>query len=196
MSEPGLKKIKAATAEEICRTVALDESARKLINGDTTPAAFLDLMLEREAFIDATRFLAYALPKREATWWACLCAREALPPQPDDPAVGALKAAEAWVYKPSDENRRAALEKGQQIGTGAPVGWAALAAGWSGGSIGPPDGPAIEPGDNLTPAAVSVAIIEAAAADAADVQDRLRRFVAAGLDIASGGTGRIRAKSA
>jgi hypothetical protein len=197
MSARPLTKIKAGKAAEICRLVTLDEKAVQQLDDEVTPAAFLDRLLAENAFVDAIRFLAQALPKREATWWACLAARPALPPNPKPPLVAALEAAEAWVYKPTEENRRAALAAGQNAGSDHPGGWAALAAGWSGGSFAPPDGPVIPPGENLTPTAVAAAVIEAALeGQRGDLNQRFRGLLAQGMDIAAGGTGRLKAQSA
>lgn len=59
------------------------------------------------ALIDMLRLLAVALPPRERVWWACLAARDTLPE--GAPPTPPLKAAEAWVFKPSDDNRAAAI---------------------------------------------------------------------------------------
>jgi hypothetical protein len=196
MSAPQLIKVRQEKAADICRALTLEEESRALLEEGITPGAFLDRLLGREAYVDAIRFLAHALPKREATWWACLCARETFPPQPDAGQLAALQAAEAWVYKPTEENRRAALSTGEKIGSGTAAGWAALAAGWSGGSMGPASGPAITPGETLTPAAVAVAVIEASVSGGGGIQDKFRRFLSSGMDIASGGTGRPKAQTA
>lgn len=191
MARDSLVKIKAGKAADICLLVTLEKESRSLLDDKISPAVYLERLQNSGAHIDAIRFLAYALPKREAVWWACLAARSSLPPEPEPPLVEALKAAEAWVLKPTEENRRAALAIGEKVGAGSSPGWTALAAGWTGGSMGPADGPAIAPGDNLTPSAVSVAIIEAALAEGAEVHARFRTFLTQGLDIASGGTGRL-----
>ncbi len=105
---------------------------------DQAPRSFLDALIEAGEFPDAVRFLAHALPKREAVWWACLCAREAAGADPPEPVAAALRAAEAWVADPSEENRRAAVARGRGGRAAAPpAGCAAAAAFWSGGSLGP-----------------------------------------------------------
>src|SRR3546814_717428 len=72
-----LTKIKAATAAEICRLFELGEEGGLLLDEQMTPDAFLKALMERGLRMDAVRFLAHALPKREGQWWACLAAREA-----------------------------------------------------------------------------------------------------------------------
>lgn len=176
--------------------MTLEEESIRQLDGEATPAAFLDRLLARNALVDAIRFLAHALPKREATWWACLAARATLPPDAKPALLTALDAAEAWVYKPTEENRRAALAAGEKAGSDHGAGWSALAAGWSGGSFGPPDAPLIPPGENLTPSAVAVAVIDAAVeGQEGELDQRFRTLLSQGLDIASGGTGRLKART-
>ena len=71
----GWAKVTAKTAAEVCKHFPLGEEAKKLLRDGQTPAQFLDVLIEKQQFPDAVRFLAHALPKREAVWWACLCSR-------------------------------------------------------------------------------------------------------------------------
>ena len=83
---------------------------------------------------DAVTFCSYLLPRREAVWWACKCARAPSGQIAEDRAV-ALLAAEAWVREPDDERRQAALELGTRGHCDDPLTWVALAAGWAGGFL-------------------------------------------------------------
>ena len=87
---------------------------------------------------EAVRLCAHALPRREAVWWACMCAR-GVPPQALPAAdIAALNAAETWVRKPGDEAlRRAAWDAAQATDFRSPEAWAAVGAFWSGGSLSP-----------------------------------------------------------
>jgi hypothetical protein len=136
---------------------------------------------------DAVRFLAHLLPKREAVWWACLCAREGcgadLPPS----AEKALLAAERWVAEPIEENRRAAMAAAETATLGTPAGCAALAAFLSGGSLGPPNVQAIPPGEGLTARAVAGAILLAAVVREPDkAPQKFQGFLERGLDVLHG----------
>jgi hypothetical protein len=142
---------------------------------------------------EAARLAAHALPKREAVWWGCMCAR-AVP----DPALlpvdaEALAAAEAWVRKPGDDAlRRAAMEAAQRTAFRTPEAWAAVGAFWSGGSMAPPGQPVVPPPDHLTGVAISGGVVLAAVRLRPErAQDRLARFLVAARDIAAGGAGRI-----
>jgi len=83
---------------------------------------------------DAVTFCAYLLPRREAVWWACRCARTPLNKIAEDRAAGLL-AAEAWVEEPDDERRQVALDIGTRGHCDDPLTWVALAAGWTGGLL-------------------------------------------------------------
>ena len=194
MSE--MKKIGAATADEVCRkyTLELDPEARPLLDDKITPADFLDGLVEAGLYADAAKFLAFGLPKREAAWWACLCARETLAEDAAPEIQAALRAAEAWVYKPVEENRRAAMEAGEAAGPDAPAAWAARAAGWSGGSLGPAEHEPVPPPDDLTGKAVNGALnLAAYGVEPERAAEKLRLFLAQGLDLARGGNGRVTA---
>src|ERR671937_2023253 len=102
MMSNGLAKVTAKTAAEVCKHFPLGDEAKKLLRDGQTPAQFLDLLIEKQQFPDAVRFLAHALPKREAVWWACLSGRSVAGSSPPPPIAGALQAAEKWVSDPSE----------------------------------------------------------------------------------------------
>ncbi len=56
-----------------------------------------------QAQVDMLRVISTALPAREAVWWACLAARDVLS---EGESNICLKAAEAWVFDPTTENRQ------------------------------------------------------------------------------------------
>ena len=142
---------------------------------------------------EAVRLCAHALPRREAVWWACMCAR-AVPLQSISAAdIAALNAAETWVRKPGDEAlRRAAWDAAQVTDFRSPEAWAAVGAFWSGGSLAPEGQPVIPPADHLTGVAVCGAVVLASVRARPERADaRLTRFLVSVRDIAGGGTGRI-----
>ncbi len=171
----------------------LEPPALALLDGLATAAEGI-LKLEAAGLRnEAARLAAHALPKREAVWWGCMCAR-AVP----DPALlpvdaDALLAAEAWVRKPTEETlRRAAMEAAQRTAFRSPEAWAAVGAFWSSGSMAPAGQPAVPPPDHLTGVAVSGGVVLAAVRLRPEkAQDRLARFLSAARDIAAGGAGRI-----
>jgi hypothetical protein len=180
-------RVSAKTAAEICKRFSLEEPAKKLLRDDLTPRQFLDLLLQQKHHLDAVRLLAYALPKQEAVWWACLCARSVAGANPPPKVAAALQAAEKWVADPSEENRRAAMPAAEAAELATPAGCAAMAAFWSGGSLGPPNVPVVPPADHLTAHGISGAVMLAAVqTEPAKAPDKYRRFFELGIEVANG----------
>ena len=188
-------KIKAATAQEVCSGFTLSADARPYLKPEMPPLDFVNALTTQEIYSDAVQFLARALPKREAVWWSCVCARDLDGDTKRPELAEGLQAAEAWVYRPSEENRRHAEKAGQAIKGSHPARWTAMAAFWSGGSLAPPGAPEAKPPEDFTAKAVAGAILLAAGLDPKQTAARNRKFLAAGIDIAKGGTGRPPAKA-
>lgn len=179
-----LAKVEAKTAAEICGAIELSEPARKLLDARASPADFLARLSETGMAQDAVQFLAHALPKREAVWWACQCVREA-GLDSDEMAKAALLAAARWAADPSENNRRAAHEAAERA-EGAPESFVALGAFFSGGSIAPPDAPEVKPPNELTPRIITGAILQAVVAkEPHKTPQRLQRFVEIGIQTAN-----------
>ncbi len=152
-------------------------------------------LISTSALDEAVQFMAFALPKREAVWWACLCARSQVKDSTPASVVAALGAAEGWVYRPTEENRRAAMDRAHAIPIDSPSAWAAIAAFWSGGSLGPPNQPAVPPAPHLSGVAVAGAVTLAAVqSDPALADQKRRRYIEIAVDLANGGSGRIEDK--
>jgi hypothetical protein len=154
-----------------------------------------DLLLGLESrgfWLEATRLFAHALPKREAVWWACMCARHTAPAEFSAADHEALEAAETWVRRQTDETRRAAMDHAKKSGFGSPEAWAAVAAFWSGDSMSPPDQPKVPPAPHLTGTAVAGAVqLASVRGDPARQRSRLSAFLDSARDIAAGGAGRL-----
>jgi len=187
MSSNGLVKITAKTAAEVCKHFALGDEAKKLLRDGLTPAQFLDTLIEKQQFPDAVRFLAHALPKQEAVWWACVCARSVGGSNPPPKIAAALQAAEKWVADPSEGNRRAAMPAAEAAEFKTPAGCAAVAAFWSGGSLAPPNVPAVPPGEYLTAHGVAGSVMLAAVqSEPEKAPEKNRKFLAQGIEVAKG----------
>ena len=142
---------------------------------------------------DAVRLAAHALPKREAVWWACMCARAVIVADLPGADAASLEAAESWVRRATDDAaRRAAWSAAQLTEFRSPEAWAAVGAFWSGGSMAPEGQPVVPPGDHLTGVAVSGAVVLAAVRGRPErASERMTRFLASAREIAGGGAGRI-----
>ncbi len=120
-----------------------------------------------EAWAPAISFCAYLLPRREAVWWGCQSLRS-MRPQLSRAEIAALDAAEAWAQKPDETTRHAALDLHARGDAGLPAVWMALAAGWSGGSIVPPEYPYVRPPPEQTARAVRSGLLIALCGIAAE----------------------------
>jgi hypothetical protein len=174
----------AADTAEICAVAELGEKAQTLLRPDVLPQAFLDLLIRNKEFADAVRFLAHALPKREAIWWAWFCARRASGPDAAPEIKTALSATEKWIVQPNEENRRGAMTAAEQATFGTPAGCAGLGVFFSGGSVGPPDTPANPPGEFMTAKAVAGAVMLAAVATEPEkASEKYQAFLAQAIEV-------------
>ena len=186
-----LTKITQTKASDITGLFELDEQGQKLLSDEISPADFIQALIDNEDFSDAVSFVAYALPKREATWWACQCVRSCLNDQSIATDKKAIELAEAWVYKPTSENCRSNYQAAEATEFKTPAGWAAMAAFWSGDNISLVENTIVVPDKDLTAKAVIGAVMMAAVLDGAEtVKEKYQLFMRQGIDIASGSDGR------
>ncbi len=187
-----LNKVLILKAAEICRDIELGPEAGQLLQAGPDAAPYLNALLEQKLYIDAIRFMARALPKREATWWACLSARSTLTDSSAPPLKNALLAAEAWVFKPDEANRRQAEAAAQAANFENAVAWAAMAAFWSGDNIAPEHVQAVvPPADHLNAKAVAGAVMLAAVQPQPELAETKQIFfLEQAVDIANGGNGK------
>jgi hypothetical protein len=188
MNTEPLVKVSAVKARAVAENLRIKEPVQQLLDDDPTPLQFLDRLLADPAhYPDAVKFLAQALPKREAVWWGCLCARAVGGPDLPAKESAALQAAARWVLDPSERNRQAALKPGEEAGPGTPAGCLAQAAFRSSGSLLPPGKPVVPPPAKLTGQGVSSAVLLAAAeGDMAKAPERYRLVLALGIGVALG----------
>lgn len=186
-----LKKITAPAAEPLAAMAKLGDEARALVKPGITVRALVTALVDGGLLNDALKLMAYALPKREAVWWACLCARQAQPEPPIEADLEIIKASEAWVYRPTDQSRRGVMDLALKTEFNRAAHWPAAAAFWSGGSIAPLNSPPVEPDDSLTGNGVVGAVLLSLVQPDASAADKKRQhFMALALDIAEGGDGR------
>jgi hypothetical protein len=169
---------------DVAKAAELEADAVALLHPEHGGREFVTALLNAELFQDAVRFVAHALPKREAVWWALLCAREAAGDTPSADVRAALDATDLWVRHPGDEQRRAAMAAAQKATFKTSAGCAGLAAFLSGGSLSVPGQPDVPPGPFLTAKAVTGGVsIASIGADAKTAPERFRRYVEQGLHI-------------
>jgi hypothetical protein len=178
---------KAGAAAEAAKTAPLDAPARDLLRPDHSPRDYLAALDQAGYLPDAARFLAFALPRREAVWWAAQCVRRVPALMADEPAAAALVAAEAWAADPTDDRRRAAFAAAESAGFDKPAACTALAAFLSDGSLAPAQLQAVPPPPHAGPSAAAAAVVLAALATEPENGDaKLRTFLALGSEVAAG----------
>lgn len=196
MSET-LTKIAGKELAGLRPAVALPAPAAAVVKDCRLASEAIALLAAAGFLLEATRVLAHALPKREAVWWACMCAAHTAPPDLPEPDRLAREAAELWVRQPSDKNRRAAMRLAEATTYEEPEPWCAYAVFWSGDTIGPEDQPAVPPTPHITGKVVAgVVYLAAVRTDPSQQTVRLKRFLESGRNIAAGGPGRLPAGGA
>ena len=179
-----LGKLRDLSPRDLSRCLRLPETQGQLLSGAPASAALLAELVDRELLPEAARLLGYALPEREAVWWACRCVAHAVPlaALPDEQGA-ALAAAEHWVRRPDGEARLHAHLAAAKAGYRTPAAWVAQAAFASPLPVAWP----LRTGRKVERAVA----LAAAYGGPAGEPERLRRFIASGRDIATGGAGRL-----
>ncbi|HTS28415.1 MAG TPA: hypothetical protein VMH81_21225 [Bryobacteraceae bacterium] len=173
-----------STTESVAAVAELGEEASALLKPEMHPLDFIAKLMDQQMYADAVRFLAHALPKREAVWWAWMSARRITPENAPAKIKAALEATEKWIAQPSDENRRAAKEAADAASLGTAAGCAGLAAFFAGDSLAPPNLPPVPPGPYLTAKAVAGAVNFAAlSGDPRQAPEKFKSFVAQGVEV-------------
>lgn len=156
-------------------------------------ASVSEVLSELEAkgeLIDMMQLLAHSLPPREATWWACLSARDIVP-EDAKKLPPPLKAAEDWVFQPSEETRTRAREALDGAANEDDTMLCAMAATFADGTLGPGE---LEDYD-APPGAVGGAAFGMALTSLFHDDDLVEMrgpwLLERALDIARGGNGRV-----
>lgn len=194
MAETARNKLNEDLAS-LLPNAGLSGEAAPLLVGVANTGAAVEALASASAglLVDATKLFAHALPRREAVWWACMCARSTLPPESlPDADRAAIEAAEAWVRSQTDELRREAFAHAEAAGFSSPEAWAAVGAFWSGDSMAPVGQPAVPPPAHVAGAAVAGSVALASVRRLPEKRhDRLRSYLRSAFDISRGGPGRL-----
>nr|WP_294553785.1 hypothetical protein [uncultured Rhodopila sp.] len=191
MSDQSFVKLNATPWQDVQALAVVTGEGARLIEAATDAASAIRALEDAGFLTEAVKVMAYALPKRECVWWACMCARHTLPPDAEAD-LATVSSAEAWVRNQTDETRREAFDHAQRGNFATAEAWAAVAAFWSGDSMSPLGQPKTPPAPHLAgTAAIGSVTLAAVRTDPARRDDRLRRFLASGREIAAGGAGRL-----
>lgn len=192
MIEQREAQLRLETTEELFLIIPPEEEVSDLALPNMSTIEFLNKLVTKNLLIEAIRYLAVALPRREAIWWACATNR--LLQTDNKIAVRdqiAWKLVEDWVYNPSEEIRTESLKTAEGLGFETPGSYGAMGVFWSGGSIVPPEtGQFVPPAASLTGTAVGASIImNCAIGDPQKLSARQKSALEIGLDVAYGGNG-------
>jgi hypothetical protein len=170
---------------DVAAVAEMGDEAMGLLRPDIAPQDYVALLMSKKLYADAVRFVAHALPKREAVWWGWISAKKAAGADPPPKIKASLEATEKWIAQPDDESGRVAMAAAKEAQTTTAAGCAGMAAFFSGSSLGPSHIPPIPPGEFLTAKAVSGAVIYAAVGkDPVNAPDRFQSFVNQGVEVA------------
>ena len=187
-----LAKLTRSPFADLLPRLSFGADAAIAVQGVTEVPEALDRLEAAGLPLEAARLVAHALPRREAVWWACMCAAHTAPADLPDADRQARETAEHWVRQQTDALRRSAMQQAEAGGFATPEAWAAVAAFWSGKSMAPEGQPAVPPAPHLTGTAAAGAVALAAARGEPTRQAaRLKRFLESARNIAAGGPGRL-----
>jgi hypothetical protein len=158
-----------------------------LVSAEHTPSQAADALMQGGHHMAALKLLAWALPRREAVWWAAEFVAGHLDEKAAPEEKAALVAAHRWVVGQTEEDRRAAEAAAAAVDYGTPAGQAAIAACWSGGSLAPPKMAVVPPPEHLLPkAAANAVMLSVLQGEPKKAGEKFRAALALAGDVADG----------
>jgi hypothetical protein len=161
-----LPRLAGSRPLRVCEGLELSVPARAALADDPGPESFLATLQAAGCDEDAILYLAHALPRTDAVAWACACVLALRGDTLPAAALRALQAAQRWAAAPDTQACQAAAAAAEAEGLqdeGA-ARFGALAAAWSGDSLGPAGLPATPPPAAIGSLAVAAAVALAVAA--------------------------------
>lgn len=179
-----MRRIRFSTVADVFETYPALASMVAVTPSEEAPVACLERLARAGAIDDAVTLAPFVLPRREAVWWACRCVAAASGRvEADDRRAWDLAA--AWVHRPDEARRAAALAQGREGDDSRPATWLARAAAWSGGAMEPNEHVVIPTPPDLAAKAARTAVLFAAARESeAARRTYLERCVSTALAIA------------
>lgn len=184
--------LKKVPPEPAAKLLALSELELETSLTCPVSASVEDVLLELEergAGLDMIRVMSAALPSRERVWWSCLAARDILGSGPEN-ETPCLRTAEAWVFRPSDESRRAVMQAMDHVSPKDKTVYCAMGVMYSDDTLGPGEMaqyPAPPGGSAIAAFAMN---IEALAFRKDIWNQHIQTLIDRALDIARGGNGK------
>jgi hypothetical protein len=182
------------TAVDLVTTLEVEQSAEAmqhlqtaLLPANWEPANYLARLLAHDLVRDARHFLAHAMPRRRALWWATLCARDCREFAAEPVLEEVINMASRFVLMPTESDRRAAERAMHANPVNSIATHLAAAVFMSHGSLAPPEGQAIPVPPSILGRLVSTVVYAAATKkNVVEYQHHLREYIALGREIAEG----------
>lgn len=186
----GLKKVPKEPAARMLAMANAKLQTRLALPANASVEAMLEALEGEGATFDIIRLLSVALPPRERVWWACLAARDYIGEGPKN-GTPSLVAAEAWVFKPTPENREKARATLDHAEVDDDTVHCANAVVFCDGTLGAGDlshQPAPPGASEVCAFAMNLVALKKHSGSFPDYAERL---IARALDIARGGNGQV-----
>lgn len=189
----GLTKIPQQPAARLLSLANAELDTELAAPASAAVEVVLEELEQKGALIDMLRLLSVALPARERVWWSCLAARDTLKDGGKDGGKlpPPLAAAEAWVFKPTEENRAVAHHAVQHASMKDDTKHCAMAVQFHDGTLGPGElatHPAPPGGSEVSAFAMNVVAI---GRSGKTLEVAAGLLIDRALDIARGGSGRV-----
>lgn len=183
---PGLRGVRTARAADICRLYSPSEPARTLLHPHLSPSHFLQRLIDQKLHAEGLKFLAHALPIRDAVWWGCLCLRSIIGPSLTPGQRERLKMVAQWVLEPAEDRRRAAQAPAEELGMKDALGCLLMSVFCSGGSLTSPPLPHVPMPPGMAAQALAGAVLQAATQGEHAMTLRFHQFLDLGIAVANG----------
>src|ERR1700734_4204920 len=85
---------------DVAAVAELSDEGTGLVRPEIAPQDYVALLMSKKLYADAVRFVAHALPKREAVWWGWISAKRAAGSEPPPKIKASLEATEKWIAPP------------------------------------------------------------------------------------------------
>lgn len=187
-----LRKIPPEPAAKLLANTNTKLSVKPAVPASASVPVVLAELEKMKAPLDILRLLSVALPPREATWWACLAARDLVGAEATQ-VPPPLAAAESWVFKPNEDNRIRASDAFHHAEQDDDTVYCAMAALYADGSMGLGDMKNFPAPPNGVSCAVFTMNMLSLRAKPEQFAPNMELLIDRGLDIARGGNGKAEA---
>ena len=181
-----MNRVRFSTVQDVIDAFPTAKDDIGKVEPDMRSLDVLRSLIAKREWESAISLCCYLLSRRDAIDWACRSTRRMIQ-KFDDADDKALRFVEAWIAEPEEGNRRKALAIGNTNDTASSVTWLALAAGWSGGSVVPPEFGHVPASPERTARATRVALfIAQSSLDEASKDKIMVTCLEDGLNLAGG----------